>query len=215
MPDYCTCGAQLPPDARFCHKCGRPLFDEPHLTEEAETSNEPILVEVPLRKLQPPAALPLNFHNPIAVRVGFSMASLAALLCWLPLLNLGGIVWLFAAGFLSVFLYHRRTGQLLNIRAGARLGWITGVFSFAIITVLFTISMIAIIHSSGGLAAVYQEQLKSMSIQDPNMEQAVKLFQSPSGMATVIIFTLILFFTIIISLCTAGGALGAKIVGKD
>ena len=27
MPDSCTCGAQLPPDALFCHKCGKPQRD--------------------------------------------------------------------------------------------------------------------------------------------------------------------------------------------
>ena len=27
VPEYCTCGAQLPPDARFCHKCGKPQYD--------------------------------------------------------------------------------------------------------------------------------------------------------------------------------------------
>jgi len=24
MPDNCTCGAELPPDSLFCHKCGKP-----------------------------------------------------------------------------------------------------------------------------------------------------------------------------------------------
>ena len=24
MPETCTCGAQLPPDSLFCHKCGKP-----------------------------------------------------------------------------------------------------------------------------------------------------------------------------------------------
>ena len=24
MADFCTCGAELPPDALFCHKCGKP-----------------------------------------------------------------------------------------------------------------------------------------------------------------------------------------------
>ena len=27
--EFCTCGAQLPPDARFCHKCGKPQYDYP------------------------------------------------------------------------------------------------------------------------------------------------------------------------------------------
>ena len=27
MPEFCSCGAQLPPDALFCHKCGKPQRD--------------------------------------------------------------------------------------------------------------------------------------------------------------------------------------------
>jgi predicted amidophosphoribosyltransferase len=28
MPEFCTCGAELPPDARFCHRCGKPQREE-------------------------------------------------------------------------------------------------------------------------------------------------------------------------------------------
>ena len=28
MPEFCTCGAELPPDSRFCHKCGKPQREE-------------------------------------------------------------------------------------------------------------------------------------------------------------------------------------------
>lgn len=211
MPEVCSCGAQLPPDACFCHKCGKPqrelvpeLTDEP--LPEPEVSIEP-----------PPAntALPLNFHNPVAVRIGLSMASAAALLSWLPLLNYGGLLWLFAAGFVSVFLYHRRTGQSLTVRGGARLGWITGILSFGLITVLFTATMVALANAKGGLAAIYQEQLRGMSVEDPNMQEALKLFQTPGGLASVLVFTLAVFFVIVTTLCTAGGALGAKLARKD
>ena len=37
-----------------------------------------------------------------------------------------------AAGFLAVYLYSRRTGQMLSLRSGARMGWITGIFSFTL-----------------------------------------------------------------------------------
>src|SRR5258706_16455256 len=28
VPERCTCGAQLPPDALFCHKCGKPQRED-------------------------------------------------------------------------------------------------------------------------------------------------------------------------------------------
>ena len=126
MPDYCSCGAELPQDALFCHKCGKPQrYIQP--VEPAEPAAE---VAPPA----PPAAaapqpLPLNFHNPIAVRIAFIVALVTALLSWLPLLNI--VLWT-AAGFIAVFLYRRRTGYLLTVRAGMQMGWITGIIFYLI-----------------------------------------------------------------------------------
>ena len=216
MPQNCTCGAQLPPDARFCHKCGKPQFEE--FVPEADAAPEPPAPAPPEPRatpILPPMLSEVSFHNPVAVRVGFSMAGLAAMLSWLPFINLGFVIWWLAAGFCSVYLYRRRTGQLLSLRNGVRLGWITGVLTFVVMTVLFTASVIPAAVSSGGLGALYQEQLRNMPVHDANMEQAIRMFQSPGGLATILVFTLALFFGFITVLCTAGGALGAKIVGRN
>jgi hypothetical protein len=201
MPEFCSCGAQLPPDARFCHRCGKPQ------REEAEM--EPATTPVETR----PEALPLSFHNPIAVRVGLLMASAAALLTWV--LVFGFVIWWFTAGFLAVYVYHRRAGGLMTVRSGARMGWITGVLTFAITTVLVTTSIIVMAMSSGGFAARYREQVRNIPLQDPNMGQILQFLQSPGGIAVALLVWLFLIFVMIAILCTAGGALGAKIVGKD
>ncbi len=151
MSLVCTCGATLPSDARFCHKCGKPQFvptpaeleSEMHGAGAAEASRAGMVFSV--------AKGPLNFRDPVAVRVGLSMASLAAMLSWVPFINLGFLIWWLAAGFFAVYLYTRRTGQTLSFRNGLRMGWITGVLTFAITTVLFTISMISLAMSGGGL----------------------------------------------------------------
>lgn len=213
MPEFCTCGAQLPPDARFCHKCGKPQQEEP-ASEAAPPDTNP-LSPVPGRTssaaaLEKDAPLALNFRNPVAVRVGLTLASVATLLSSLPWLSYGGFIWLFSAGFFSVYLYRRRTGQPLTVRSGARMGWITGVLSFVIITILFTISIVAM--RTGDLAGLYRER---MPVQDRNMEQALQLLQSPGGLASILLLSLLVMFVLITSICTAGGALGAKIAGKD
>ena len=157
MPDFCTCGAQLPPDARFCHKCGKPQYDYPDFSEPVEPKEE-VVAEIP----RIAAALPLeiSFHNRLAVRIGF-LAALAAVLLFLfplpfPLPRL--LIAVLAAGFLAVFLYTRRTGQMLSIRSGARMGWITGIFSFTLVSLLMTAAMVAI-SNQGGLQKFFRSQL--------------------------------------------------------
>ncbi|MFB3825971.1 MAG: zinc ribbon domain-containing protein [Bryobacteraceae bacterium] len=204
MPEYCTCGAELPPDARFCHKCGKPQGEQSMLAPEPEAP----------RAEPPPPPPAVSFRNPIAVRVGFTVASAAALLSWLPLVNLGFVIWWTLAGFFAVYLYRRRTGQQLSIRGGLQMGWITGMLTFAIMTVLFTASMVPLAAAKGGFSAVFQQQIRSMAQNDPNFEQAARLFQTPAGVATVLIFTLALFFAMIMFLCTAGAAVGAKLIGR-
>jgi len=206
MPEFCTCGAQLPPDARFCHKCGKPQRDEPLMQMHAPAS-------VPAFTLPPaiPAAapVPLSFSNPIAIRVGFLMAGLVCLLMIIPGVNYAFILWLLGAGYFSVWIYKRRTGQRLSVRGGARLGWITGVMSFALLTILFTLS-IAAIQRAGGFAAI-QDKLKDLAIQPGAVDEAAKLLQSP----VEILKSLVVMFVVMTLTCTAGGALAAKMLGKD
>ncbi len=215
MPEFCSCGAELPPDARFCHKCGRPQRPDA-VAEEVEPP--PTFIPPP----PPPAAPPpppspavVSFRNPVAVRVGLLAASLAALLSWIPFLNLGFLVWWAAAGFYAVYLYRRRTGQLLTTGGGLRLGWITGILTFAIMTVLFTLAIIPAAVSAGGLGAVFEEQIRNMPAGDPNVEEALRLFQSSAGVAAVLTVMLLMFFGLITLMCTVGGALGARIVGRQ
>ncbi len=207
MPDYCSCGAELPPDALFCHKCGKPQRHiQPVETVEAHEEEKPPATPAAAARPQP---LPLNFHNPVAVRIAFVVALVTALLSWLPLLNI--VLWT-AAGFIAVFLYRRRTGYLLSVRAGVQMGWITGVMSFAITTVLFTVTMLPA-ALSGGIGELFQQQFKNAT--DPNVQQALRMFESGPGLALLLVITLFMLFVFICVLSMAGGAIGAKFVGHD
>jgi hypothetical protein len=155
---------------------------------------------------QPPA---LNFHNLVAVRIAFVMAPVAFLLSWIPALNL--VLWI-AAGFLAVFFHRRRTGDLLNVRAGVRLGWITGVIMFAITTVIFTLTVVPL-AANGGIANLFRQQLKNPS--DPNVQEALRMLETAPGMATVLLVMLFMLFVFITLLSMAGGALGAKFVSRN
>jgi hypothetical protein len=203
MPEICTCGAQLPPDARFCHKCGKPQREE-MVVEAVEAfvpQQSPLVEAAPLQAL--------SFRNPIALRVGLLAAALLCLLMMIPGVNYAAVVWWLGAGYFSVWIYKRRTGQRLNVRGGARMGWITGVISCALLTLLFAFFMLAI-RQMGGLDAI-KDGLKDLAFQQASVDEAIKMLQDPSRMLRSLIAT----FIMLTLTCTAGGALGAKILSKD
>jgi hypothetical protein len=207
MPEYCSCGAQLPEDALFCHKCGKPQRD----IVAAEEQPVPVFsTPAPQVAAPRPEPLPLNFHNPIAVRIAMLVALCAAVLgfTFLPILS-----WL-AAGFFATVFYKRRTGSLLNVGGGVRLGWITGIIMFGIWTVVLTaLALPAAI--SGKLLTMFQEQMRNSPWQDPAMlQQMTHMLQTGEGMATAVVVFFFMLFIFIICLSMAGGALGAML-GRD
>jgi hypothetical protein len=213
VPDQCTCGAQPPPDARFCHKCGRPLYDLPPIEEEVPPPE-------PEPAPPPPQAPPpeISFRNRVAVRVGLLAAVSASLLTQLPLPMFLNLVWILvcltSAGFFAVYLYQRRTGAALNWSMGARMGWITGIFCFSIAAILFTIAM-AVVTYQGGLAEFYREQIAAQGVAGGEMEEFLHLIESPAGVATLIVFSLFMLFFFFTLLPTLGGAMGAKVLEKE
>jgi hypothetical protein len=198
MPDICTCGAQLPPDALFCHKCGKPqreiLVEEPG---ERRTAGPP---PAPPATFAAPAVYPALFQSRLAMNIGLKVALGATLFFFLPYLN-----WL-GAGFFSVFLYRRRTGQRLNLESGVRIGWITGLLMFSILALLLT-GTVLMVNSLGGMAAL-QAQFKN-SI-DPKVVTEFETLKSASGL----VMCLVQLFVFVNLLSMAGGAIGAKMGGR-
>ena len=198
-------------DARFCHKCGRPT------SGEAE-----IQVEIPRVAVTPPP-LPVSpqiddtrvsFANPAALRIAFAAAALSILLDSIPFISFLFVLWSMGAGFLAVWLYRRRTGKAVSVPNGVRLGWITGVFTFVILTVMVTVVVLAI-TSNGKLASEVHQQLAGMAQHDPNYQQALSVFENPSTLASTIIYSLCTFFVLLSLASVAGGALGARFSNKD
>lgn len=205
MPEYCTCGAKLPEDALFCHKCGKPQRDIIEPEVQANIYQGPPAPTVVLDAAPPPRPqpLPMNFHNPIAVRIALVAAVSATILNFLLMVN-----WL-AAGFLAVFFYRRKTGFRLDVASGVKIGWMTGIITYVFSTIIFTAQQLPD-ALSGHMFKTVLDQMKSAPFQDPAL---IKMFESDPGMATFLL--LVVLFVFVTCLCMAGGALGAKLVGNQ
>jgi len=121
------------------------------------------------------------------------------------------LIALFAAGFLAVFLYTRRTGQMLSMRGGVRMGWITGIFCFTLVSMLMTAALVAI-SNQGGLAKFFRSQLPPNDARADTLAQALN---DPATLAGGMLFALILLFVLLTALPMIGGALGAKVFAKE
>jgi hypothetical protein len=195
-PERCTCGTVLAADARFCHRCGRPVH-ELTVAEQAEFSPVPPAATI----VAPPRPLPIGFGNPIALRVAFLMSLGIMMASLLPLVNLFVFVWCLPAGWAGVRLYRRLTGQRLSVAAGARLGFLTGVFAFVSLAVVMALAM-----ATSGREAL--DQLTSQMVkQDPRMSEMVN---NPAMLGAALIMVMLVFFVMVAGICAAGGALGAK-----
>ena len=118
-------------------------------------------------------------------------------------------VWLAAAGFLAVLIYRRRTGHRLSMASGARLGWISGIFVFLIVTFILTILVIYL--SVPSMVAELRTQWKTMGVPDATVNQMIEVLHTPSGV-TALLGSFFLLFTI---LPAFGGAVGAKLLDRD
>ena len=137
-PENCTCGAPLVENSRFCHMCGRPVF------EDAAPEVTPIVRQaLPSQPSLAPlsGSPPVGFGNPIALRVAVLMSLGTMFIEMIPIVNLLFAVWGVAGGWCAVLLYRRLTGFALGIRAGARLGSITGVLTFVSLLVISTLAL--------------------------------------------------------------------------
>jgi hypothetical protein len=205
VPDYCTCGAELPPDARFCHKCGKPQREENVAVEDLPVAPPP--------PPPPPVAAPvqIRFRNPLVLRIGF-FSALAALLLTL-LLAPACPIWLALAGFLGVYLYRRRSGEPLSTRNGAKMGWITGVLTFAVFSLPATFAYVEEI-TSPDYAAHMRQQLSSWAFPAAVQDQMIALVRTPAGIATQVVTVLLMLFALLTLLPLLGGVVAARILGK-
>ncbi len=209
MALICSCGAELPDRARFCLHCGKPQREGDFVAGMTAEQAPPPAAEPAL-----PVLPPVSFSNPIAMRVALLCASLSALLNFIPFVGFGCCLWVSGAGFLAAVLYIRRTGLMLSVGDGARLGGITGLLTFLMGLVLTVVTLLAA-RGGGGVREALRKSMESVPAKDEITRQMIEFLTSSTGLAVVLLSYVVLGFLVIVSLATAGGALGAKVMEKE
>jgi zinc-ribbon domain len=205
VPLRCTCGATLPDDARFCHKCGKPQREEPLLAEQS--APPPPLPAAPKFP-------PIGLGNGLAVRIALlgGASSLAISMLSAQLLAPAvSLLWLVVAGFFCVALYRRRTGQKLSMINGAHLGWICGLFVFILMGLMLTVTVMSDPGSLSSAMETVRNQLNASPHPGVDVNQVMEAMRSPAGILLVFVFAFV-FFT---SLPAFGGAIGAKLLDRE
>ena len=182
----------LPEDARFCHKCGKPQYEE----DIARLAPEPVTA-TPASVHSSPQGSRVSFKNGRAVAISVIMAVTALACSQLAALIspvLVPIVFL-AAGFFAARIYRRQSAAPLSGSAGAFLGWMTGLW-------VFLVSAIALLGSSAGRDVIKQIE---------NMPQMAAFSGSPREIAVSILLTGLCISTL---LPVLGGILGATLSTK-
>lgn len=204
MQPRCTCGAVLPDDARFCHKCGKPQLEE-DLARISAQETTPAPIQAPLAPPVSPRALPgISFRNSRAVLVslfvaGGTLVGMMAIGLLIPPLV---PVVLCAAGFVAARVYRSHSTEPFTTAAGARLGWMTGLWMFLVVAVLCTVTALVVANQEAW------QQLKAAWAQLPQASKFLTLSQHDFVMQLVVSLPFsFLFLTLLPGL---GGMLGAK-----
>lgn len=219
MNDRCTCGAILVADALFCHKCGRPLRELPVVGEEespdvVDVSGAAVPAEPPARQpsfeRETPAA-EVSLRNSATIRASLGGAAFQFLATML--LSFGGVVLAqiapLLAGGVACFIFQRRSQTSLGVMQGARLGWITGIMSFVVVTVLVTATF-ALTNNESVMSEI-RAQASNTEMQR-NAVKALEKMRDEPGTLLVILPYQFLMLTLMGSL---GGALGAKLMRRQ
>jgi hypothetical protein len=202
----CTCGAVLPEDARFCHKCGKPQWEE-DIARLAEPLPTPPVPQTP--SITVASASRISFRNGRAVAVSILVAAITLFAIGFASLVsplLAPLV-LCAAGFMAVVIYRSQSSEPVSASAGARLGWMTGLWLFLVMLILLAVVALYISSPAG------RDMLSSAQIPTANSEVA-KMLKNPNEFLSSVPVGIVQAFLLTTLLPGLGGMLGAKLSAR-
>jgi hypothetical protein len=201
----------LPEDARFCHRCGKPHFEEDLVRHQEE----------PAAVLPPPPPPPvvqarIDFGNRRAVMVSIVIAMLTLLLftmCAVTIPFAAGILLLplfCLAGFGAAYFYIRQTGERISPQGGARLGFMTALWAFLVVVLLSV--LLAVLVSNPALRGELLSIASANS--NPATQELAKLLDDPRKFILLLMGQLLVYFCLFTFPSMLGGMLGVRFQAK-
>lgn len=211
------CGHDIEDGKAFCSQCGAPqirvILPEPAIPSGATVSNSVAVAENPLELRYPALPNPL----PAARLLAFQPCAIAAgVAILLILLGLNPFVTALGAGFLAVALSRRRSQAITTSTAtGAKLGALTGLFLFAISTILELLAIV-VLHKGAEVRAMAMDKVQQAVTRYPGPEAKsfLEFANSSDGFTFLLIASLLFALLAFIALGGIGGAIGATILGR-
>ena len=121
-----------------------------------------------------------------------------------------------AAGFMSVYFYHRRNPLIgLTVGLGARLGAISGALGFGILGIASVVATF-VSHSVGEIRLIMLKAIQEYVSRnaDPQMKQVLEFYNSRQGFILMLVLGSIMMLVLFLALSSMGGIIGAAVLRR-
>lgn len=210
-----------------CHKCGQRVEEGvPFCPHCAAPQIRVIVADPPAQRIlatEPDSSAASSQASatvalPMAWSAAFRPCILAALIASILMYSgLNLLISMISVGFLAVVFYRQRwPGSAIKPAAGVRLGALSGLLLFAISAIVGTLLTI-VLHKGPEIRAWLVQGIDQASKRtaDPQALATFEWFKTRDGLEGLMLLLLVFFFLSSLLFGVLGGALGARLLGRN
>ncbi|MCU1308640.1 MAG: hypothetical protein JWN45_3335 [Acidobacteriaceae bacterium] len=220
MDNLChRCNAEVAPGIPFCPQCGAPqirvatpVTSQPVVSRVDEELGTARFVGSSSDSGEAISAIRWSSALPKTAVSGFATVALLILIASITQLPALALLVVPFGGAFSVLLYVRGNNkQPVSAGAGARLGAVTGLFSFAVYCLIAAAELSS---QRGEVLNTVRKALEEAAAKNPNpqAQTVVQQMMTPAGIAILLVLAAIIFLFTFLILSSLGGAAGAAML---
>ena len=207
------CGTSVSREDTFCPACGAPQLNFDLGSQEPSDSSAE-------QQAAPQRPGQVNWRD--AIGASITVALPAGILCGLPLLSSGLLIWVMGSASLAILLYKKkRPMSLLNARSGFRIGCLTGlVIAYISVAVeaIYSVAQRFPMHGGATIDREYEAVISQVatSVQTTPETQAqmhamFHFLLSPDGRAGSSFAIMVFIAVMTILFASLGGYIGVRL----